>query len=60
MLSRIMVGLLLAIPLVLILTISCNNPECVEKENSLVSSAVVPPLDTHAPTVTETATFALG
>ena len=60
MLSRIMAGLLFAIPLVLILTISCNNPECVEKENSLLQSAMIPPVDTHAPTITETATFALG
>jgi hypothetical protein len=60
MLSRIMYGVLFAIPIVLILTISCNNLGFGGKENSLVNSAVIPPLDTHAPTVTETATFALG
>ena len=60
MLNRIIAGFLFIIPLILILTIACSNLKFVEKENSLVSSTVIPPLDTYAPTVTKTATFALG
>ena len=60
MLSRIMAGVLFAIPLVLILTISCNNPWSFEKEKSLAHSAALPSIDANAATVTETATFALG
>jgi hypothetical protein len=60
MLRRIMSGVLFAIPIVLILTISCSNLKSFEKENSLVDSVMIPPLDTNPPTVTEKATFALG
>ena len=60
MLSRIMAGILFAIPILLISTVSCNNLGPFGKENSLVDSVVIPPLDIYAPTVTETATFALG
>ena len=60
MLSRIMAGLLFAIPLVLIITVSCNNPWSAEKERNLAGSAVIPSIDANVPTVTETATFALG
>lgn len=38
----------------------CNNTKIVEKGNSVVPKATIPPIDASGPTETETATLALG
>ena len=58
--ERIVAIFTLAITSILLLTISCNSPEPVEKENRMVSIGEKPLLDTSTPTIIETATFALG
>jgi len=60
MLKKITVVIVFAIVSVSVFPAACNNPEFVRKDSSMVKSAEIPPIDTHTPTVTETATFALG
>lgn len=60
MLKRIIAVLLFAIAFILVFPSACNNPESVEKETGMINGAGIPPIDTYAPAVTETATFALG
>ena len=60
MLKRILAVFLFAIIVIPVFPVACNNPEFVEKDSSMVKRTEIPPVDTHTPTVTETATFALG